>query len=193
MKRRSRPVDQFFWHEIEDEDKAQSYLNDALPLIGHIVMHFNGLEADLNRLICGYISDRSDEKGLIVLHRMQYAAKLELFERFTDDYHRVASLKIPQYDGLAEKLREGGRLRNMVVHADWEATEDDGYTFVRVKITESGLEQEYVQLSGESLEQVFKTIMETRRLLDEYVMAVEEEEQKRFQATEFSQPLLPRS
>ena len=77
--------------------------------------------------------------------------------------------------------------------ADWEATEDDGYAFVGVKSTESGLEQEYVQLSGKSLEQCFKTIMETRRLLDDYVMAVEQEAQKRLEATEFAQPLVPRS
>lgn len=168
MKRRSKPFDQHLYHEIEDEARVQAYLNDALPLIGRVVMSFNGLESGLNLLLCEHITDRSDAIGLLVLHKMSFGAKVELFKRFTDDFQRAFGTQIAPYAGLVAKLHEAGHLRNLVVHADWESTEDDGYTYVSLKIADGDMEQQYVQLSRESLGEILAQIESVRTQLDEY-------------------------
>lgn len=87
MKKRTIPFQQHLGHDIEDEDQAQQYLDESLPLVGEVVMSFNSLEQSLASMICEIISDRSDCFGLIVLHNLGYAAKVDLFKRFCDDVH----------------------------------------------------------------------------------------------------------
>ena len=168
MKTKRKPLDQYLYHEIEDESKVEAYLEDALPLVGKIVMTFNGLESALDSILCGHITDRTDSVGLLVLHKMPYGAKVGLFKRFSDDLQLMMRKTIPSYPDLVANLKNAGHLRNLVVHADWESTEDDGFTFVSVKISQKGMEQEYVQLSKDSLEQIIKTIDSTRSQLDLY-------------------------
>ena len=168
VKIRRRPLEQHLYHEIKDDAKVQSYLDEALPLIGKIVMSFNGLESALNSVLCEHITDRTDATGLLVLHKMTYGTKLDLFKRFSDDFHRVMGHDVEAYVGLVDRLKEAGRLRNLVVHADWESTEDDGYTYVTVRISERGMEQEYVQLSKDSLTQLLETVESTRSQFDSY-------------------------
>lgn len=38
------------------------------------------------------------------------------------------------YEKLIRDLNEAGRLRNLVVHADWENTDKDGYTSIKLNI-----------------------------------------------------------
>ena len=44
IKSKKKQFEQYLHHDIELEDDPEKYLNVALPLIGHIVMHFNSLE-----------------------------------------------------------------------------------------------------------------------------------------------------
>jgi hypothetical protein len=168
MKTRSKPLDQHLYHEIEDEERVQAYLDDALPLVGKVVMNFNGLESGLNIMLCEHITDRSDSIGLLVLHKMTFGAKVDLFKRFSDDFQRTCGIQINSYPNLVANLREAARMRNLVVHADWESTEDDGYTFVSLRITESDIEQQYIQLSRDSLLDILSKIDSTRDQLDAY-------------------------
>ena len=55
-----------------------------------------------------------------------------------------------------------------MVHADWENTDEDGFTYVMLKISKNGMEQEYIQFSEESLEQIVDLILKTRGQLFEY-------------------------
>lgn len=41
MKQKKKVFIQHLYHEIEDEEKAEEYLDNSLPLIGLIVMYFN--------------------------------------------------------------------------------------------------------------------------------------------------------
>jgi hypothetical protein len=158
MKIKRKKFDQHLYHEIEDEEKSESYLDDVLPMIGHVVMHFNGMEKFLDSMICEFFTDRTDSTGLIVLHKMNYSAKVDLLKRFCDDFHTGIGYEIDGYGGLINDLKEAGRLRNLVVHADWENTDNDGYTYVSLKITKNGMEQEYIQFSKESLEKIIELI-----------------------------------
>lgn len=168
MKQKTKIFEQHLYHEIEDEEKAEEYLDNSLPLIGLIVMYFNGLEKSLDSIICQIFTDRSDSTGLIVLHKMSYATKVDLFKRFSDDLHLGCDIKIEGYQTLIADLRESGRLRNLVVHADWENTDDDGYTYVNLKISSNGMKQEYLQFSEDSLKEIIDLIIKTRKELEEY-------------------------
>lgn len=168
MKQKRIVFEQHLYHEIEDEEKAEEYLDNSLPLIGLIVMYFNGLEKSLDRIICEIFTDRSDSIGLIVLHKMSYSTKVDLFKRFCDDFHFGCDMKIEEFEDLINNLKETGRLRNLVVHADWENTDDDGYTYVNLRINASGIEQEYVQFSEDSLKEIIELIFKTRRQLVDY-------------------------
>jgi len=66
-------------HEIEDETKAEEYIEEALPLIGLIVLYFNSLESSLDSILCQNFTDRTDSTGLIVLSNLNFSSKVNLF------------------------------------------------------------------------------------------------------------------
>ncbi|NVN61925.1 hypothetical protein FGL97_01500 [Pseudomonas putida] len=137
-----------------------------MPLIGEVVLWFNTLEADIDNVLCGFISDRTDQKGLLVVGNMMYATKLDLFERFTSDYFRERGDQPAWLPTLLSDLRECGSLRNKVVHANWMHTNDKGYTQVKIKFSKRGLEIELVQFSKDSLDLIIEKIDATRGQLD---------------------------
>lgn len=168
MKTKLKEFAQHLYHEVEDEDKAEEYIDEALPSIGLIVMYFNSLESWLDSILCENFTDRTDSTGLIVLNKMNYASKVDLLKRFCDDFNLCLQQPIDGYDQLINDLKESGRLRNLVVHANWEATDEDGYTYVRLKMSKSGMQQEYVQFSKESLEKIIELIIKTQFSLSSY-------------------------
>jgi hypothetical protein len=171
MKVKRQPFIQHLTHDIEDEDKAWEHLDESLPNIGLIVMYFNGLEKMLDRMLCDIFSDRSDTPGLIVLQNMHYSAKVNLFARFSDDLHRAVGRVPTQYNKLVDKLREAARQRNIVVHADWESTDEEGFTYTNIRFSDGGMQQEYVQLSPDALEAILGTILGARVQLGDYYEA----------------------
>lgn len=168
MKIKRKPFIQHLAHDVEDEDKAWEHIDESLPKIGQIVMYFNGLEKLLDRMVCEMFSDRSDLPGLIVLQNMQYSAKVNLFARFSDEFHRAVGAMPEKYEGLTDKLRTAAKNRNIVVHADWENTDDDGFTYTTLRFADGGMQQEYVQLSPAALDAILGTILNARALLCNY-------------------------
>lgn len=71
---------------------------------------------------------------------MNYSTKVNLFKRYSDDFHSACHIKIDGYENLITNLKETGKLRNLVVHSDWENTDDDGYTYVNLRISTNGME-----------------------------------------------------
>ena len=168
MKSRTRQFIQHLSHDIEDEDRAEEYLDESLPLIGLVVMYFNSLEKSLDSLICEIISDRTDAPGLIVIQKLMYASKVDLFKRFCDDFHGDFNTAPTDFNELISELIEVGKLRNLVVHADWSSTDEEGYTFVRLRASPNGMLQEYVQFSVESLEKLLERLIKTNHRLSGY-------------------------
>ncbi|HQT32190.1 MAG TPA: hypothetical protein PLL61_13380 [Thiobacillus sp.] len=168
MRSRTKKFIQHLSHDIEDEDRAEEYLDESLPLIGLIVMYFNSLEKSLDSLICEVISDRTDAPGLIVIQKLMYVAKVDLFKRFSDDFHGSFYFTPVEFNELIGELIEVGKLRNLVVHADWSSTDEDGYTFVRLKTSSNGMLQEYVQFSVESLEKLIERLIKANHRLSDY-------------------------
>src|SRR5690242_11471504 len=85
MKTRETPLDQFVYHAIELEDDATEFLETVKPLIGEVVLQFNGLERELDSALCQTITERTDATGLLVLHRMAYKTKVDLFSRLMEN------------------------------------------------------------------------------------------------------------
>lgn len=168
MKTKYTQFIQHLYHDQGDEEKAEEYLKDAVPLIGAVVVYFNSLEALLDMVLCETFSDRTDSTGLIVLTNMGYSAKLNLFKRFCDDFHTATGHEIDGYAHVIGELRECAKLRNHVVHANWEQTDEQGYTYVRLKVSKSGMQQEYAQFSKESLEALVTRIENAMEKLGEY-------------------------
>ena len=166
--KRKEFIQHLFHEEHEDQEKLDKILEPIMHSIGYVVLHFNALEQSLNHIICNIFSDRSDTTGLIVLHKMTYANKVDLFKRFCDDFHSSLSIEMPNFEELLSNLKECGRLRNQVVHADWENTDNEVYTYVNLKISKNGIHQEYVQFSERSLTEIILFIMETRDNLYKY-------------------------
>ena len=168
MKTKVRDFIQHLHHEVEDEDEAERYLDNALPSIGLIVMYFNSLESVLDSVLCENFTDRSDSTGLIVLNKMNYSAKVDLLKRFSDDFQVGLDRQHEGYEQLINDLNESGRLRNLVVHANWESTDHEGYTYVRLKMSKSGMQQEYIQFTEESLQKIIELVIKTRYNLSEF-------------------------
>lgn len=127
MKRRTRQFVQFLGHEFKDEDRGYERMAECVSLIGWVVTCFNRLEKMVDSAICEAVSDRSDALGLLVIHGMQYGPKVEMLKRLCDDFHGCEGLDSTVYPGLIEKLRGVGKLRNLVVHADWSSTDADPF------------------------------------------------------------------
>jgi hypothetical protein len=168
LKSKNKLFEQHLWHDIEDEDKAEEYLAEALPFVGEVIMYFNGLEDHLNSFLCEWFTDRTDQMGLVVMGSMAYAAKVELFKRLCDDFHNTMRISTVGYPQIINKLQECARLRNMVAHANWESMNEEGYTFVKLKISKAGLNQEYMQFTKESLLSIVDLLMKTRNELYEF-------------------------
>ncbi len=168
MKTKTKEFIPYLYHEIEDEEKADEYIGNAVASIDTIVMFFNALESYLDEILCKHLTDRTDATGLIILSNMNYSSKMGLFKRFCDDAHIGLGNTIEGYDQLINDLKESGRLRNLVVHANWLSTDEEGYTYVRLKMSKKGMQQEYVQFSEESLEKITELVIQTKFNLCQY-------------------------
>lgn len=144
---------------------------ESLEYVGPIVMHFNALEKQIDSLLCETISDRSDTFGLIVLQNMHYSSKVNLFSKFSDELHRACGEVPKPYVKLLDRLRQAAKQRNVVVHADWQNTDHDGYTYSNIKISNGDMEQEYAQLTPDTMEAILDRIVAVRQQLDDYWQA----------------------
>ena len=166
MNTKSKPVDQYLSHDIDSSSKVDKFLTNTAPLIGQIVHRFNSLEECLNLSLCSWLHSGTDRFGLIVLHKMNYSLKVDLLKRFCIVYENDCKIKLPTFEKLIQNLIEAGRLRNAVVHAEWENTDFEGYTHVSVKINRDGFRQEYIQFTPKSLRAILKLINDSIKLID---------------------------
>ncbi|MEJ2046198.1 MAG: hypothetical protein P8X74_20300 [Reinekea sp.] len=168
MKSKLVEFSQYLAHEIEDDEKGFEYVSNILPNIGLIVMFFNTLESDLDSILCENFTDRTDSPGLIVLNKLNYSSKVDLLKRFCDDLQISIGKSLNGYDQIITNLNECGRLRNLVVHANWDSTDEKGYTFTKIKLSKQGMKQEYIQFTEDSMNKIIDLIIETRTALYEF-------------------------
>lgn len=168
MKKKDIPVIQYTFETKNLEGANEEFLEETAQLIGYIVYRFNTLEQLLNSSICEIFVDDDETIGLQVIYKRSYADKVDLFKRLLLEQQTCLDKKLSIFEKLIFNLAEVGRLRNQVVHADWESAHDDGYTLCRLRINEKGILHEYVQYTPEALQKILNLIDETCEMFDKY-------------------------
>lgn len=154
--------------DIDENVEYEDFLDATAPLIGYIIHEFNKLDETLNNVIWNFISDRSDELGALITYKMNFSAKVDLFNRFIRSLEFGCDIKITIMDDLIEKLKRCATLRNAVVHAEWQNINELGYTFVKLNFDKGGLKQHYWQFTPDSLNEIRELIIETYFLFDTF-------------------------
>jgi hypothetical protein len=167
MEKKNIPINQYAFETKNLDGPNEEFLEKTAPLIGYIVHSFNTLEEQLNSAICELFIDDMDWLGLQVIYKRNYADKVDLFKRLLIEEQNCLG-KMSIFEKLISNLTEAGKLRNMVVHADWESAHDDGYTLCKLIINTKGIHHEYVQFTPESLESILNLINETCEMFDQY-------------------------
>lgn len=168
MKRKEKYIGQYSFETKNLEGDIDNFLDSVAPEIGYLIFDFNSLEESVTSLLCMIINDRTDSPGLIVTHGMSYSAKVDLLKRYVEHAQSIAESEIKSHKDVMAELRECGTLRNMVVHAEWETADLDGYTLIKVKVKQGELIQEYVQFDLESLKSIRTRINSLTDQLYEY-------------------------
>ena len=168
MKKKEIPVGQYSFETKNLDGASEDFLEKTAPLIGYIVHRFNTLEETLNDAICDLFHDDCHTTGLLVICNMNYSQKVDLFKRILTEHQNCFQKELPVFSRLISSLIQAGKLRNQVIHADWESAHDDGYTLCKLKVNSKGVQQEYIQYAPESLEKILELIDETCDLFDTY-------------------------
>lgn len=168
MNKKDIPINQYAFETKNLDGPNEEFLEKTAPLIGYIVHSFNTLEELLNSSICELLFDDYDGIGLQVIYRRTYADKVDLFKRLLIGQQTGLNKKMPTFEKFISNLTEVGKLRNQVVHADWESAHDEGYTLCKLKINAKGIQHEYMQFTSESLKNILKLINKTCEMFDQY-------------------------
>jgi len=174
MKSKKISLEQFAFLTKNLEDDNEDLLELISSHVGHLVFEFNLLEERLTSFIWLLISERSDSKGVLITHNMNYAAKVDLFDRYSSYVQNILENAISIHAKMIKDLKECGRLRNMVVHADWNSVDLDGFAFIKFRFKQNDIIQEFVQLDENSLIKIRNLVIETHNLFDEYDEAYSE-------------------
>jgi hypothetical protein len=75
---------------------------------------------------------------------------------------------ITSHTKFIQDLKKSAQLRNMVVHAEWDTVDLEGYAFVKLKIKRGELIQEFLQLNEDSLIEIRSFIIDTYNAFDDY-------------------------
>ncbi len=168
MKKGAKKLGQYLYENHNIEKGNEKFLDETAPLIGYIVHFFNALEQTLDHAIFENINDRTDEQGAVIIHKLSYSAKVDLFYRLIRSMELSFGKNLPSFNLLFQNLKKCGTLRNAVVHADWNNVNEDGYTYVKLDFNKDGLKQHYWQFTTESLMDIIKLISETNQAFDKY-------------------------
>lgn len=168
MKSKRTPLQQFAFESKYLEGDNDKFLEKISTHLGHVIIEFNLLEERLTAFICQLIVNDMDAIGLIITKNLNFSGKIDLLDRYTLYLQEVLEKNLTMHDQLIEKLKESSRLRNMVVHADWMHSDLEGFTFVKLRMKDGKIDQEFVQLDEDSLIKVRNKIIETYNAFDEY-------------------------
>lgn len=176
MKKSDKPFGQYIFDNHNFDGSVDDFFEETAPAIGSIVHRFNSLDGQLNSTICEIINERTDEPGAIVIYKLPFSSKVDLFHRLVRSMELGCSGEIPCFKTLIENLKKCGTLRNAVIHAEWDNMDDNGYTYVKMHFDKNGMRQHYWQFTPDSLEEIDQYIYNTVLLFEKF----DEEKQELF-------------
>lgn len=168
MKKSSKPFGQYIFDNHNYGGTVDDFFEETALAIGSIVHSFNSLDAELNSQLCELINDRTDLPGVIVIHKLNFSTKVDLFYRLIHAREIASERLIPCFNMLIENLKKCATLRNAVIHAEWDAIDDNGYTYVKMHFDKNGMRQHYWQFTPESLDAIDEFIHNTYMLFDTF-------------------------
>lgn len=152
-------VDPFFKTEAMSLSQWKRLMGKLTPQIGWLVVRFNALEAFVVWMLQEYVlagRPAFQHRVWIVTHSMSYSQKVTCLMQMLWEYERMdASGTVKkQMKELEARLRRAGRLRNIVVHANYDDATAEGYLLSRVRVTrENGTEFEYAKIGSQLVRQ----------------------------------------
>lgn len=168
MNKTNRQLGQYIFDNQDFEGTPIDFFDKTAPLIGFIVHSFNSLDGLLNSTICELINDRTDKPGAIVIYKLPFSAKVDLFYRLVKTMEIGCDSEIACSKKLVDDLKKCGQLRNAVVHAEWDHVDEKGYTFIKMHFDKNGMRQQYWQFTPEALEEIEDFIDQTYILFDKF-------------------------
>jgi hypothetical protein len=168
MNKTNRQLGQYIFVNQDFEGAPIDFFDETAPLIGFIVHSFNSLDGLLNSTICELINNRTDEPGAIVIYKLSFSAKVDLFYRLVRSMEIGCDSEIPCSKKLVDDLKKCGQLRNAVVHAEWDHVDEKGYTFIKMHFDKNGMRQQYWQFTPEALEEIDGFIDQTYVHFDKF-------------------------
>ncbi len=168
MKTKQKQLGQYIFTNHDFEGSIDEFLSQTAPHIGYLVHSFNALDSALNSTICMLINDRADEKGAIIIHNMSFSAKVDLFYRLVRSMEFIVKKELPSFPVFIENLKKCATYRNAVIHAEWDSLEENGYTYVKMRFTKDGVQQQYWQFTPESLIKINDFIDQTGNGFDTF-------------------------
>jgi hypothetical protein len=174
MKKADKRFGQYIFDNHNFDGTVEDFFEETAEAIGSIVHSFNSLDAEINSTICQLINDRTDEPGAIVIYKLPFSSKIDLFYRLIRSMEIGCEVEIPCFKLLIENLKKCGTLRNAVIHAEWDTFDDNGYTYVKMHFDKDGMRQQYWQFTPEALDEIDEFIHDTYMLFDTF----EDEKQK---------------
>ncbi len=163
LKPQDDPLGQYFRIGRDLNDTTEKFKEDIAPLIGHIVQKFNSLNANLEVAICDLFSKRSHELGAIVLCKMSYQDKVKLLDVFLKE----REFNEKKRGDLKSYLIDVGECRNAVIHALYES-DDESYFYSELKKGKMRLEERYIKITPEGLEEIKDLIDFVIEIFDQY-------------------------
>ena len=168
MNTSDKQLGQYIFENHNFDGSIDDFFKETASAIGSIVHSFNSLDGQLNSTICELINDRTDEPGAIVIYKLPFSAKVDLFYRLVRSMEVAYSGEIPSFKTLIEDLRKCAILRNAVIHAEWDSIDDNGYTYVKMHFDKNGMRQHYWQFTPDSLEEIDEFIHVTYMLFEKF-------------------------
>ncbi|MCX6733033.1 MAG: hypothetical protein NTV98_05855, partial [Candidatus Roizmanbacteria bacterium] len=117
---------------LDDED-LEKVANKFSEAVGYFLIHFSTLEHELNIAIAELMSNGSHEQGYLIIERLTFSHKIDLFYKISLRYVSYKKGKFPELlKELQKRLIAINSFRNIIVHANWQSMTKDG--FIRSKI-----------------------------------------------------------
>jgi hypothetical protein len=168
FKKENRQLGQYIFDNHDFDGTPDDFLELTAPLIGYLVHTFNSLDERLNSAICMRINDRTDEPGAIIIHKMSFSSKVDIFNNLVVSLQNACGKTMPSFKKLIQDLKTSATLRNAVVHAEWENMNEKGYTYVKMSFDKNGMQQHYWQFTPDSLDNAINFIHQTYMSFDKY-------------------------
>lgn len=157
--------------EEMEETEWDAYMEIITSSIGWFVVSFNSLDAALDWSLRELISDSfvTDEKAWILTGEMGFSQKANALLRLLRFLNRNmphTDDETQNIDSLADRLGKAGRIRNVIVHADYTDALQEGFVLNKVRVDkENGARSIYVRINPDRVDEYTDEIDELRDYL----------------------------